>query len=415
MMNKRQRLAHKAGLFFTILLLASCATYQGKVSGARSLIADGKFAEAVEQFKPLAEKKNNDQLVYMLDYGVSLQLAGQMKESNRMFIAADKLADQLDYHSVSNIAASMVLNEEMKVYKGDTFEKVFINAFLAMNFLSLNQLDDALVEARRMNEKYLKYRSDEKKKFELNVFGKYLSAIIWEANRSYDDAFIAYSEAYKIDSSIVTLPSDLVRSAKLAQRPDEYVRLKKQFPQVVEDKNWYDKSQGELVVLVQQGWGPRKETNPAAYEFPMLVPTSSSTQRAQVAIAGVGEFKSQPVYDVTEAAVETLKDDQAALLGRRLAAKAAKAVVADQVRQKDELLGALTWVAMRVTERADLRQWSTLPQTIQVIRVPLKAGKYKVSLQGLSFNNVTTADQLPEQEIEIKSGRKKFIVWRTLR
>ena len=132
-------------------------------------------------------------------------VAGKLKESNQVFMQADRLAELIDYQSVSRIAGSLAFNEEMVQYKGDTFEKIFINAYLAMNFLQMGQLDDALVEARRINEKYLKYRADEKQAFELNSFSKYLSAVIWEASRSYDDAYIAYAEAYKIDPTISTI------------------------------------------------------------------------------------------------------------------------------------------------------------------------------------------------------------------
>lgn len=409
-----RRLAQTAGLFLCLQLVA-CATYQGKVLDARNLIQSGQFEAAAEKLKPLAEKEDGDQLVYLLDYGVTLQLAGKLKDSNSILLKADKVAEQSDYHSVSRVTGSLLLNEEMVQYKGDTFEKIFINAYLAMNYLELNELDDALVESRRMNEKYLKYREDDKKKFEQNVFGKYLSAMIWEASHQYDDAYIAYAEAYDLDPNILALRGDLIRVSKLARRMDAHQSWKKKFPNVPENPKWYDKSYGEVVVIFQQGWGPRKGPRPGAAAFPALQSVSSFTQSARMTVDGSIVVPSENIYNVEIAAIKTLDDDYGRLVAKRVGAFAAKEVLADQVRQKNELLGAVAWVALHASERADLRQWSTLPQTIQVMRIPLKPGTHKVSIQGYSYDGTATEDRLQEREIQVQAGKKKFLVWRSLR
>lgn len=413
-MPNRRRLVALAVSLFLSSVLSGCASYQSKVFEARNALTRHDYKKAIEELKPLAEKENDDQLVYLLDYAVALQLAGMRKESNEALLKADRIADLVDYQSVSRIAGSLALNEEMVQYKGDTFEKLFINAYLAMNFLELGQLDEALVEARRINEKYLKYRSDDKKKFELNFFGKYLSAIIWEAGRNFDDAYIAYSEAYKIDSSVSALREDLIRSAKLARRMDAYNDWKKKFTDVQEVPSWYDKSLGELIVIYQQGWGPRKSPSRDEYRFPTLIPTYSETQKARLYI-NAKSYLSREVYDVQESAMLTLKEDQGILVAKRLTGIATKAVLADQVRQNNKALGDLTWIVLNLTDRADVRQWSTLPQTIQTIRVPLAPGKYHFSIDGLGAGEMSTGEVLADQEVEIKAGQKKFIIWRSLK
>ncbi|MGE5085351.1 MAG: COG3014 family protein [Bacillota bacterium] len=408
-----KRLTPIVGLFF-ILSLSACATYQGKVQSAREALTHHNYEEALKVLEPLAAKEDGDQLVYLLDAGVAYQIAGKIKESNNTFLKADRLSELLDYHSVSRVTGSLVLNEEMVQYKGDTFEKIFINAYLAMNYLEIGQLDDALVEARRINEKYTKYRQEEKQKFELNPFSKYLSALIWEASRNYDDAYIAYAEAYKLDPMIPGIDEDLIRSAKLARRMDTYQDWKKKFPGVKEDPNWYNKSMGELVVIYQQGWGPRKVTSSNEYRLPSLRPVPSETQRARLIVDGLEPVMSHPIYNVEQAAIQTLTEDYGVLVAKRIAGLASKAVVADQVRQKNKLLGDLTFLALNLADRADLRQWSTLPQTIQLIRVPLAAGTYQFSVEGLNSAGAVTGERLDKQTVEIKAGQKKFIIWRSL-
>lgn len=400
--------------FFLSTLLVSCATYQGKVEGARRALLHHDYQKALSELAPLAEKSDGDQLVYLLDYAVAQQLAGDLKGSNQTFLKAERLSEAVDYQSVSRVAGSLALNEEMVQYKGDTFEKVFINAFLAMNFLEMGDLDSALVEARKINDKYQKYRADEEKSYALNPFSKYLSAIIWESNGNYDDAYIAYNDAYKIDPSIPTIAEDLIRSAKLARRMDSYNEWKKKFPQVVENPKWYDPSKGEVILLFQQGWGPRKVTAQNQYRFPALMPVRSQTQEAQIQI-GNQKAVTSSIYDVQSAAIKTLNEDQGILVAKRIAGLATKAVLADQVRQKDELLGSLMWIAMNVADRADVRQWSTLPQSIQIARLRLDPGVYQADIKGLDISGQITGEQLDQKNIPVRAGKNTFIVWRSLK
>lgn len=405
-------------LLSTVLFQTGCATYQGKVEKARQHIVSHEFTAAEAHLKPLADEESGDQLIYLLDYATTLQMSGQYKESNNYFFKAEKLAEQLDYHSISRITGSLLMNEEMKQYKGDTFEKIFINAYLAMNYLEMGNLDDALVEARRINDKYKLYRSEDKKAFELNSFAKYLSAMIWEADKKYDDAFIAYKEAFDLDPKIETLKEDILRTAKKSQRIDEYKKYKKEFLLASENSDWYDKEKAELIVIFQQGWGPRKKFNPRDVKFPILTPVITDTKKIKVKIDKeskvVSEEKSKFIYDVESAAIKTFQDDQASLLARRVGAFVAKEVTARELSRRDDTLGFLAWIFMHASERADLRQWSTLPETIQVARIYLTPGEYDISLQGLSGFGYETTDQFQVKKIKLEKGKTKFINFRSV-
>ncbi|MBN8535421.1 MAG: hypothetical protein J0M15_00085 [Deltaproteobacteria bacterium] len=401
-----------------MLLTLGCATYQNKVEKARQFLGANQFESAQSHLLPLAQEESGDQLVYLLDYATTLQISGQYKESNKFFFKAEKLAEEQDYHSVSRVTGSFLLNEEMKQYKGDTFERIFINAYLAMNYLELGDLDSALVETRRINDKYKLLRSEEKKSFELNSFAKYLSAMIWEADKKYDDAFIAYKEAYEIDPHIETIKEDLVRISKKAQRLDEYKRYKSEFLLNNEAQDGHDKEKAELIVIYQQGWGPRKRYNSYDVKFSILSPVFNDTQKAKVIISSLSSPKiekiSKNIYDVQEAAIKTLKDDQAALLARRVGAFVAKEVASREISRKNEALGLIAWFVMHASERADLRQWSTLPSSIQVIRTLLPPGEYDIEIQGLSAFGNQTQDKMSVKKIKLEKGKTKFLNWRSL-
>lgn len=412
-----QKLILWVGIFF---LFSSCASYQSKISQPRELLKQGKFEEALPKLKELAEKPGDDQLVFMMEYGTALQMAGQYKESNTVFLRADKLSEEVDYHSVSNIALATVGSETMIQYKGDSYEKLFINVSLALNYIMLGQFDDAMVEARRITEKVNKFRLDGRKDYEQNPFANYLAAMLWEADQKYDDAYISYEASYKLDGSNPSLPEDLVRSAKKARRQDTYKKWKDEFPNVKENPDWYDKNKGQIVVLIEQGWGPRKRPAPGSPRFPKLYPVASNTQSVKVEVLPEGAEKPAPldqansrmVYNVEKVAIQTLDADMGWLAARRVGALAGKAVVADQIRQKNELLGFIAWVGMNVSDQADLRQWSTLPQTIQIARFWVKPGTYRLNLEGLTGSATPTGEKRDGVVIQVKPGRSSFTFWR---
>ncbi len=414
-------------LGFILVLQTGCATYQHKVKEARSHIASRNPTKAAELLKPLAEEEGNDQLVYLLDYGIALHEEGKYKESARVLSDAEKIADIQDYTSLSKETASLVLSEGMVQYKGDDYEKVLINAMNAINFVMLDNLESALVEVRRLNNKLHLYKTEAKRDYEQNPFAYYLSAIIWEADRKYDDAYIAYKKTYELHPGYEPLKEDLVRASIKAQREDDTAKWLRQFNDVKVKPEWKDKSLGELVVIYQQGWGPRKAPNPQSPRFPMLLPQMSYTTHARIEVGppddgGLASGRvvhtteeTKEIYNVTNVAIKTLDDQYAGLIAKRVAGIATKAIVSDQIRQKNEVLGAISWIALNLTDQADLRQWSTLPGGLQISRIPLKAGKYNISIKGLAATGSETGEALPPKLIEIKPGQKSFLTWRSFR
>lgn len=405
--------------FYLLLSLLSgltgCATYQSELQESRELIAKGEWSQAAQRLEAKAFSENRDQLVYLLDYASIRHYEGNFKESNRAFALADKLAEKLDYISLSDKSTSFLVTEELKAYQGDTFEKIFINAFAAMNYLQLGDLENALVEARRLNEKYVFLRREgETKKFAQNFYGKYLSALLWEASGDYADAFIAYKEAFEIDPHIGFLKQDLVRTALLSARTEDFKRMKEQFPDIEIQEHWRRKDYGELILVFQEGWGPRKDFSPGNHKLPYLRRQSFITDAAQLEIQGVGTFTSHLVYDVAESAINTLNDDLPALIAKRVAAQVLRDQIAFNNRNRDNgLATAAAWIALSVADRADLRQWSMIPNTIQMVRVYLPKGIYQGHVKGIDGKGGPTGESRDFEKIVIQPRKKTFLFFKS--
>lgn len=400
-----------------LLLLSGCATYQNRIAEARQDLLQNRCDPAVKTFSELGDKNDGDKLLYLMEEGSALQICGRYEDSNIVLISADKLSEQVDYYSVSRITGATLLNEEMIQYKGDSFENLFINATTALNYIQLNQLDEALVEVRRIDEKYNKLANEEKNSYELNSFAQYLSGLLWEKTGHFDDACISYKNSYKLDSTYRQVGLDLLSACWRAHRRMDYKEMTDLIhPSDDETKAIKAKKKNEIVLVYLQGLGPRKAMVPGDQIYPHLLPTPNKIKKISVSYikknGEQGETKSQGIYSVEKAAIATLEADSTALAARRVGARVAKEVLADQIRQKDKALGNIAWLVMVASERPDLRNWTLLPESVQVVRVDA-APDSKIEIAALDQNG-DVVESLAPIDLSIKP-RQKIYLLRTIK
>ena len=406
-------------LFISLIFISGCATYQHKLQRVRKNIKEGDYTEAASKLKKLAATENRDQLVYILDYATVLQLSKDYDESKNMFILADELSEFKDYTSISKEASSLAFSEELVQYKGDDYEKIMINVMNAINFLLTDNLEGALVEIRQFNDKLRLYNQKRNYSFDDSLFAIYLGGLIWEASGNWSSAYIDFLKAYQLKPEIPYLKQDLIRSAKNAQRITDYKKWKKKFKIKIEETN-RDQDHGELVLIYQQGWGPRKYFNPAFPRLPKLYPVPTNTVSAALEVHDSADESiskrelTQNIYNVESIAIQTLNRQYAPLLAKRLTGLVVKDQIRQKVQKEDPMLGLVADIAMHISDRADLRQWSTLPQSFQVAKLKLNSGKYKVSVSGLNKQGQSTGESMPPTWVEVKRGQKKFITWRSV-
>jgi hypothetical protein len=392
-------------------ILSGCASYQSKIAGFDKDLHSGKPADAAKSLEPKAEKEGDDQVVYLFEYATALQMAGQYKDSNAAFMKVNDLTEIKDYHSLSRIAGSLLLNEGMVQYKGEDYEKVMISAMAAINFLMLKDSENAMVMARQLNDKLYKYKFEAKRNYEQNPFAYYLTALLFENDRDWDNAYVQYKKTYDLEPNFPYLKEDLLRAARYSQRDEDVDKWKKKFKGVtIPDV----KSTGEVVLIYQQGWGPKKGPNPAFPRIAKLYPTSSSTTGARLEIEKGPKETSEEIFSVQDTAIKELDDQYAQMIAMRAAGIATKAVLADQIRQKNKLLGDLAWIGLNMADQADLRQWTSLPATFQIAKIRLKPGRYKVRVVGLNRYGGESGEYYNWQEIEVKAHQKTFLNWRSI-
>ncbi|MCC6277836.1 MAG: hypothetical protein IT289_07990 [Oligoflexia bacterium] len=405
-----------AVLLLVLFFLSGCAMYMSQTSDSQSAFYNGDFHRASDLLEAKSKEESKDQLLYLLDRAMALQLLGNFKESTQLFLKADKMTEVKDYTSISTEAATLITNDSIREYAGEDFEKVMINAMLAVNYTIARDFDEALVECRRVNHKLTKYKNEAKKDYEQNPFARYLAGMIWEASGKLDDAYIDYRFAYQINPHFKYVKRDLLRLGKRLGRTEDLKKWESEFGSEFGDVDPKPpKNHGEVIVIYQQGKSAVKRPRPENFRFPQFFSRPATTQfaRLEVSEKSITEL-SQMVYSVSETAIKTLDDAYAGLVAKRAAGIAAKAVVADQLRQKNELLGTLAWIGMNAADQADTRHWSTLPDTLQIIRAWVPQGKQQIKIVGLDGSMNPTGEEF-SGEIDVRSGKKYFLNWRSVK
>ena len=78
--------------------------------------------------------------------------------------------------------------------------------------------------------------------------------------------------------------------------------------------------------------------------------------------------------DINKVAFHSLNQRMLQEFGKGLLRAALKKAAEHSIRKEDERLGALIGLVNAITEKADTRNWQTLPHSIFYSRVPLKEG-----------------------------------------
>lgn len=404
-------------LFFGILFFEfSCVSARVSQRQIDHLFLSGKYEEAALKLEEALKKQGDsgpDILLYLLDYGLALHAASKFEESNKIFLQADKMAEIKDYTSLAAESASLVTSENIKDYKAEDFENVLINTYLAMNFALLGDLENALVEARRVNRKLHLMVTEGKRNYKQNAFARYLSAILYEAEGNWNDAYIDYKKTWELEPTLPGLGRDLWRTAWLADMRDQMERWDQEFKLSKEDHEVArmldpKKDKGEIIILYENGHSPEKQPHPNFRTIPKFYPRFNPVSVAKVELNGKAAAETSKLHDIEATAIQNLDEKYAGIIAKKVAGIIAKEVVADQVERRtgSEFAGAVTRMVLYVIDQADLRSWRLLPRDLQVARLVVEPGTYAVRVLPMG------GGPLSEKTIQVGARKKVFVNFR---
>ena len=394
------------------LFAAGCASDRYLASSGHKDFAQHNYAKAAEDFGKDAKDPGQNQLLFMLDEGSALFANHQFKEAIDVFLRAEKLAEIKDYTSISEEVGTLVTSDNVRGYKGEDFEKVLINVYLAMGYASLGMFEDAQVESRKINLILYRMINEGKRHYQESPFARYLSGLMWEATHNVNDAYIDYKYTYGLNPNFPKLGSDLIATSHKMRFFDEEADWKKKFPG--QSARVIPPGDGELIVIFERGQSPIKIPRDGRdSNLPRFIRRFSEESGAQILVNNEVKGQVESVLNIEDLSIRYLEDRISRMAAAKLGGLAVKGAVAIGVGKlsNNSDLGVLAFMALAATDRADLRSWKSLPADLEMLRLPLKAGSYKVDLQvlGLSGNHLR---DIVFEKVDIKAGKKVFVVGR---
>jgi len=393
------------------LLLTGCASDRYWAAAGHRSFDRRDWDAAAEAYARDAAEPGTNQLLFKLDRATSLFNAQKFREAIPIFLEAEDLAEIKDYTKISEEVGVLATGQQTRGYKGEDFEKVLINVYLALAYAALGDVEEAQVESRKINLLLSRMITDGKRNYEESPFARYLSGILWEASGDWNSAFIDYKFAYGLDPHMPGLVSDLIFAAKKQGFADEESKIRMANPGVPIRKDV--KGNGELVVVYQQGVSPRKVARYEDRALPRFSKRWSSDAGARLVVGGeiFGELNTS--LDIASTSTRYLEDRVGRLKAAQIAGLATKAAIGVGIAKlsKDDDLGVLAFYAMMAADQADLRSWSTLPASLQILRASVPEGKHQVALEVLDTSGEVIRT-IEVGEVEVKARSKRFIVER---
>lgn len=466
-----------------ICILNSCGvTYNDRIIGLEQNLVNQNFSVAlqvIEDNKFLS--KNRNELLYLMEKGKVEHMLGNFEKSNVLFEKAYTLIENQIQSNVGQAIASNLTNPMAKPYKGEDFEKVTIHYYMALNYFQLGMPNEALVEAKRINIKLNQLNQRYKKnknKYTEDAFAQILQGLLYEATGDINNAFIAYRNAanlYLENDGVyyeVPLPyqlqKDLLRTAKVLGFTEEYNFYQNKF-KIPESEIVYQPA--EAIIFWENGLGPAKDQtqltlvenafvsiNDEYGSFFLPIPPGLNVGITSLAIPKYIERESyyvagsvstnnqetpfETVEDYYPIARQCLQDrmlreviDMAVRLTTKKATSAGLSSLAKQLLGEDakDIVKVSADAAGAITEKADTRNWQSLPATISYARVSLESDKennftlnryrnskvdkdtihidYKRGLQLVSFFDVgKTAPKVIEPTLKKNKKTEEFLM-----
>ncbi len=426
------------------LILSACSTsafndlfsnYNQQMQEVKQAQQQGNFQQAISLI-PSRNSGDSSYNLHLLEKARLAFLATDIEQSQTDFeqvyqlIQQDQLSAKIELsRGVENVAAIMS-NDNATRYDIPFYEQSMLHTYQALNYLAQKNLSGALVEVRRANlvqDQALKnnanniLKNQEKmsaqglniSKFDSqyptmnnaignvkngfqNAYTFYLSALLYEAAGQRNDAYIDYKKALEIYPNNSYIQQDVWRLANNLSMSADISLLKTTLPDTIINKNnpLDKKNNGQVIVITENGIVAAKQE--IALNLPIFtrhnqmrfysvaLPSYQNylTSYSPLSLQYQGKrYQSQEIVRLQSLAAKQLKDDLPAMVTRQIVRLVAKEELRQQLSRNNGELGNLfASIYNLATEKADTRSWSTLPDSIHIMRLNLPVGEHNITL-----------------------------------
>ena len=432
---------HRRLFIGAALLLSGCSTigitdlfqdYATQLRPVRQAVSQNNIENA-QQLLPSNSRGHSNYLLNQLETARLEFLAKQNSQANETFetvyqnMEKKRQAAKIQLSTSLEQTNSLLTNDSVIGYEPAAYEMTMLHSYKALSYVFDNQLESALVEVRRANkvqEDALKDNQavlDEqaenaaegypdmaeligniKNGFQ-NAFTFYLSGLLYEADKQFDDAYIDYKKALEINSDNSYLQQTVLRLAKKQGFEQDFEEFSKRFGELKQHKP----NTGQVIVIAEQGLIPARQ------EFQLRLPIYSSHGDARFYSIAMPVYRGapyvnndknitldgdnfilKPIVRLEALAAKTLKDQSTGRITRQVMRLVAKEKMrAELARSGGDVGNILANIYNMASEQADTRSWLTLPSQLSIAQNTMTTGEHVLSVPGRGEINFSVSKQ----------------------
>ncbi len=392
------------------IFLISCASVS-RYDRADEAVLRGDFAQGVQELESQKDlyNKETDEVLIHLDMGMLTHYTKDYGRSADHLQSGERAIEAAFTRSITRDIGSYLLNDNTLEYAGEDYEDIYINVFNSLNYYHRGNLEGALVEIRRINNKLralsTKYgtmitnlqRSMLEREIDIpydpeaatvtftdSALARYMSMIFYRGEGLWDD---------------VRIDRDFLKLA-FANQPVIYPFP---LPSSIDKETEIPKGKARLNVISFNGFSPVKveETmriplliteNYLKIALPVMHSRPSLISFTEVQMDTGERFELELIEDIDLVAKETFKMNQSAIYLRSIIRSVAKTTTATALntasdksndRQSSMLLGILgagVQVFAEVSEQADIRLSHYFPGKALVGGINLDPGVHSFTV-----------------------------------
>ncbi|TMN93882.1 adenine DNA methylase [Pseudoalteromonas sp. S558] len=407
-------------------ILSGCSTigfsdlfndYATQMTPVRNAIENNNIEEA----RSLIAKNNTTHSSYLLNQLEQARLDDFAKRADDAQNKFENVYKQMQSkREAAKIQVSAGLEQSNALFTNDSvisyvppaYEMSMLHSYKALNYAYKNDVESALVEIRRANKVQVDALVENEKDVDSiaketqrhypsmnnitrkvkngfqNAYTFYLSALLYQSAKQYDDAYIDYKKALAIEPNNIYLQRDVMRLAKKQGFEQDLNEFKQRFS----DAPSIAANQGEVIVLFEQGLVPKQD------EFKLRLPIYTSRDDMRFYSLAIPVYKDNayvrrvnninidtqnlalsPLVHIEALAAKTLEDAIPEKVARQVLRLIAKEKVrAELARSAGDVGNILANIYNLASEQADTRSWLTLPNQISVARDTLNVGVHSL-------------------------------------
>lgn len=410
---------------------------------------------------------SNSEFLYYYDLGVLHHYKGDYDQSIKNFEKAEKVHEDLYARSVTNEAAAVLVNDNVRPYRPRPYEILSLYEFQILNYIAKGNADDALVEVNRAHKAMAELYQKDNEKVNDNGFLRYLSALIYEMQGENDEASIAYYKTAKAyEESLLKLPKEvqeyIVENLKRNDREDDLRSLGLDGEVQTPKASASNELGQEIVVVSYAGHSPilgelymsgtyvnggalnltykdgktgkmesrtmvapfaagatNGQTFHVGFALPEIRNLKSRVNHFDVSLDGTAGYRPEKVVAVDKELELNMYDESASVIGRTALRVVLRTIAAQKTKQAmshasgSPLVSLFTNIGVDVAqsqmEQADLRLGLFMPNSVQMTRLPVEPGSHDVSVYALGGNGEMVR-AFDFRGISVKKGQKTLII-----